>query len=290
MSVKHEHGNQGPRAPRAFTLIELLVVIAIIAILAAMLLPALASAKEKAKRANCLSNMRQWGLAVQMYAGDNRDGIPQDGYSDSPGAAYPGSGQNGTPDDPRAWFNALPSYVAERPLTEFYHDTTLTDNTLKMPFPGNGRGKIYECPSADMTHNEALSVVDGGGANGYFSYGMNIDLKRLADTTLPNGPEQMPKIATLKKPTDTVFMLDLVFSPTTEVVNGSPQFNSVNPAGRWRSFCGRHTKGGLINFFDGHAFYYKTAVVQAGGTMSGTAAEFPGSPLIWNARFRDVRP
>jgi prepilin-type N-terminal cleavage/methylation domain-containing protein len=68
---------QKPGRSRGFTLIELLVVIAIIAILAAMLLPVLASAKEKGKRAKCMSNLHQIGISLQMYAVDNRDYLPE---------------------------------------------------------------------------------------------------------------------------------------------------------------------------------------------------------------------
>ena len=72
----------GP-ARAAFTLIELLVVIAIIAILAALLLPALSSAKERAKRATCANHLHQIGIGLSLYSMDNRERIPPCEWGDA---------------------------------------------------------------------------------------------------------------------------------------------------------------------------------------------------------------
>jgi prepilin-type N-terminal cleavage/methylation domain-containing protein len=296
---------------RAFTLIELLVVIAIIAILAALLLPTLAKAKEKARQVACAANMRQWGMALRMYIDDNSDGIPHDGMPmNSPTAppAYAHSSYSpGDSTQPNSWFNLLPEYVSEKPLSHYTYtppyDSTATaatttsaeQNSLIVPFPGE-KGKIFECAGAQMVGAD-FAILDGAppgpptaphGQDGFFSYAMNIELKKKTPTLNYNYPE-MPKSVKLKRPAETVFMYDILFSPSMENdVNGSPQYNSVNPAGRWRSFASRHNKGGNIVFIEGHVEFFKTDPIVNGGNPGGSssALEYTWSPVIWNAAYR----
>jgi prepilin-type N-terminal cleavage/methylation domain-containing protein/prepilin-type processing-associated H-X9-DG protein len=138
------------RVARAFTLIELLVVVAIIGILAVQILPALAKAKEKARGAASLSNVKQWGFAFHMYSDDFDEFFPYEGNATTPIDA----GLN-----LYAWYNVCTEYASQPPLKDLY-------KRGNPPMPGTR--SVFTCPSARGRPGAPPTL-----AKPFFMYGFN---------------------------------------------------------------------------------------------------------------------
>jgi len=122
---------------RGFTLIELLVVIAIIGILAAMVFPVFARARESARKAVCLSNVKNLGLAIQMYLGDNNDTLPPKEHNQ----------------DVLDYFGTIPGGGGEDPSWCQSHTVNLANPYLRWPVVLDEYVKnrdVWRCPSAKL--------------------------------------------------------------------------------------------------------------------------------------------
>lgn len=249
---------------KAFTLIELLVVIAIIAILAAMLLPALAAAKEKAKRASCQSSIKQIGIALTLYASDNTDRLPSGDHNIDPSL-----GQS-TWDLPHSMADNIGPQAGTNSVYRkiFYCPgsfTAVKDDDFWWNYTSGHRVTSYQWlinrdPTSTAAYPSALTFPKG--------YLTRIDMPFTNKLSITKAP-----------PVSTEMVADVVISGTVSGVTNFTHVFTTNPADLPNGFNSSHMgksmpKGGNILFQDSHVSWRPFIEMQPWGTWSSGRVEW----------------
>ncbi len=297
---------------RGFTLVELLVVIGIIALLISILLPALNKARKQAQETQCMSNLKQMGLGIEIYCVTNKGTLPQkgpDGSDTTSNMFGPGNGTTGVVgvDDSSIWFNAIPKAISGKS----YYDLLKDDfNGVALPTPP--ANNLFLCPTAgpaftqgtnDVVQGEyfLLNGLDSSGAVTFpgnkfkfnLSYVFNSKLgdtwnaaRTKVVTTIPVIRQShlrpasevvtiLEKVANTGEYTDQTVQKYAATFPTvygTKINAAGLNNNAAQPKSNWKRYTTRHRSGGMLLFADGHVAY-----------TSWVDAQIPASMLPGNA-------
>jgi prepilin-type N-terminal cleavage/methylation domain-containing protein/prepilin-type processing-associated H-X9-DG protein len=216
---------------KIFTLIELLVVIAIIAILASMLLPALKSARDKAKAIYCQSNLKQCSTATISYFNDNNDWIPF-AYHETE-TNYSGYA---TPSAP-AWYCLLAPYlnVPVRPEATIAHYALGESGASKITQP-----IVFTCPSDSFDYPSSHPV----------SYAPGL---RIASAAAKNNNQRRGKIGQIVRPSSKAWLNEAKkYESNPDLPAVVMNEGHIIPGDELEKFSDRHSGAGNILFFDMH--------------------------------------
>lgn len=265
-------GLQKNHKPQGFTLVELLVVIAIISILAAILFPVFSQARENARRASCLSNARQIGLASMQYAQDYDDTLPEAGYNMP--CHVPGTGANSD----NHWSGVYAWPIAIYPYTKSYQLLSCPSDTHRAGFNKSGalcyelQLLAAEIPGAySGIRNEEFGMRDvlplSYAANYYLSGAYTIPATAQNAAVTGVAASKMRPMSFYSAPAQLVYIFDIGIN----AANRSTWYstvgygNSASPNAQWPSGA-RHQEGRVFVFADGHAKWLKDPADVVGGT------------------------
>lgn len=242
-SIRSRHTGHRSLVKSGFTLIELLVVIAIIAILASILFPVFSRARENARRAACMSNMKQLGLGFAQYTQDY-DGRYPEGANYQAWGTQPGGcgadwvcGSDATKLGMAA--DSSPFATSNPP-----HPADVTRGSL---YPYVKSAGVYICPSAPDGEDRKLS------------YSMNCEMVLLKEAAIPAA-------------TNYVLLVDEDPSINDGYFWASDNMNATDEKSKM------HLEGGNLLFVDGHVKFYSTGKFLLDGSAAGKANKVAGAP------------
>lgn len=248
----------------AFTLVELLIVLAVLGVLAALLLPALGRGRSLAKQTACLAQVRQFSMSLQLYAAEQQDWMPREGFHTNGIVGWNNWNQVRNPQAADVWYNNL------TPYSGFRGAATYGEVTERAAFYSGRSG--YRCPAVripEMARPPTFQIP-------LFSLAMNSQLVE---------PHNAPatRFGLIPNPSIMVLFTDNRLEGERLIVAEQSTSDLGQPASTANRFpCFRHGTGGNLAFADGRAQWFAGArIVETNGINRGWI-RMPEDQIAWN--------